>query len=379
MATYLIEGRLHGFAKRYARALIWEIANKFNVRGAVKYRPVPHITLAGAFTTHNVKEVVREIKEIGEKYEPVKFKIKGFDWFDDLEGKKVIYLKVYPSEELIKLRKELAEQLSKWAKLKKFDMEDDFIFHITIAFKDLDKKFKKIWKYLQEKEIVEINSSIFRLTLLRNSKIMYEYDMFFKKLLNRREALNKNMLKYELELLHDTPPTIVLDNQNLDRVYLIGDTHFDHKNIIKYCNRPFKNVREMNKKLMKNWNKIVREDDLVFFLGDLTFGRKRYKMKYWLGKLHGRIYFIQGNHDRKFPPDTPYLKRCIVKYDDKEFMLIHKPEDAGDWKGWIIHGHHHNNYPKYYPFINRENRTINVSVEMIEYQPIKFSSILSQI
>ena len=375
----MVEGRLHGFAKRYAKSLILGIANKFNVKGAVRYRPVPHITLAGGFTTPNIRKVIREIKSIGEKYSSVKFKIKGFDWFDDTEGRKVIYIAVHPSEELKELRRELAERLSQWAKLKEFDVEKDFIFHITIAFKDIDKKFRKIWKYLQEREIVEINSSIFRLTLLRNSKILYEYDLFFKKLLNRREALDRNRLKYELELLYDAPPTIILDNQNLDRVYLIGDTHFDHKNIIKYCNRPFKNVREMNKKLLKNWNKIIRKEDLVFFLGDLVFGKKGYKIKYWIGKLHGRIYFIQGNHDKKFPSNMPYLKRCIVRYGNKEFILIHKPEDAGDWNGWIIHGHHHNNYPEYYPFINKENKTINVSVEMIEYRPIQFSLILPQI
>jgi len=378
LSSYLIEGRLHEFAKRYIRSLIWEIANKFNVKGAVTYRPVPHITLVGAFTPSNVREVVREIREIGKRYEPIKYKIKGFDWFDDTEGRKVIYLAVYPSEELIELRRELAEQLGKWAKLKEFEREDDFIFHVTIAFKDIDnKKFKKIWKYLQEREIVEINSNIFRLTLLCNNKIMYEYDLLLKKLLNRREALNKNRLRYELGLLHDEPPKIYLDNQNLSRVHLIGDTHFGHRNIIKYCDRPFKNVRKMNKTLLKNWNKTIRKDDIVFFLGDLAFGNQRYKIKYWLGKLHGRIYLIQGNHDKKIPSDVPSLKQCIVRYGGEEFMLIHKPEDAGNWKGWIIHGHHHNNHPKYYPFINKMSKTINVGVEMIGYKPISFASLLS--
>jgi len=379
LIPYLVEGRLHGFAKRYAKSLILEIANKFNVKEVLRYRPVPHITLAGAFTTSNIREVIREIKSIGKKYSSVKFKIKGFDCFDDTEGRKVIYIAVYPSEELKGLRRELAERLSQWAKLKEFDMEKDFIFHITIAFRDIDKKFNKIWKYLQEKEIVEINSSIFRLTLLRHRKIMYEYDLLFKKLLDRREALNKNRLKYEFGLLHEESPKIYLDNRDIDRVYLIGDTHFDHKNIIKYCNRPFKNVKEMNKKLLKNWNKTIGKDDLVFFLGDLAFGKRKHKVGYWLNKLNGRIYLIQGNHDKKIPSGIPYLKRCIIKYGDDEFRLIHRPDEAGGWKGWIIHGHHHNNHPQYYPFINSLNKTINVSVEMIDYKPISFASLLSLI
>ena len=57
-------------------------------------------------------------------------------------------------------------------------------------------------------------------------------------------------------------------------IWFTSDTHFSHCNIIKYCNRPFKDVDEMNKILIQNWNNVVRPDDIVWHLGDFALGDK---------------------------------------------------------------------------------------------------------
>lgn len=80
--------------------------------------------------------------------------------------------------------------------------------------------------------------------------------------------------------------------------FFTSDTHFGHANIIKLCNRPFKDVEEMNEKLIENWNKVVSEDGTVFHLGDFAFGGSGL----WnsvIPRLNGQIYLIIGNHDRK--------------------------------------------------------------------------------
>ena len=82
------------------------------------------------------------------------------------------------------------------------------------------------------------------------------------------------------------------------RVFFTSDTHFNHTNIIRYCDRPFKNTDEMNEKLISNWNSVVAPDDIVFHLGDFCLGGSAEWTKV-LDRLNGKIYLIIGNHDLK--------------------------------------------------------------------------------
>jgi calcineurin-like phosphoesterase family protein len=156
------------------------------------------------------------------------------------------------------------------------------------------------------------------------------------------------------------------------KTYIISDTHFDHANIIKYCGRPFSSVKEMNKTMLNNWNNTVNDNDTVYFLGDL--GRKR--PEFWFKQLNGFKIWIKGNHDDL---NKRMYNSLITMYNGESFMLIHTPEYLNiKWKNWIIHGHHHSNELERYPFINHLNKTINVSVELINYTPVELGSVLNQ-
>ena len=140
------------------------------------------------------------------------------------------------------------------------------------------------------------------------------------------------------------------------RIFFISDLHLDHANIIKYCNRPFKNVREMNDFIVSNWNKTVGKNDIVCFLGDMAYGRWSRKTSYWLNQLNGKITFIKGAHDRS--RRIKFYDRLILRYKDRRFLLVHNPRDVPfGWKDWVIHGHTHNNKPEY-PLVSKENKTI---------------------
>ena len=142
-----------------------------------------------------------------------------------------------------------------------------------------------------------------------------------------------------------------------DKVWFTSDLHFWHKNICKYCNRPYESVEEMNEAIIQNWNAVVKDDDIVFVLGDLGFCGIE-KLRDLLSQLKGKIFLIQGNHDSDKVVNKLYEESLIKDYfkllevtiisdeecPNQQLTLCHFP--MIDWynkeKGaWMVHGHQH--------------------------------------
>lgn len=81
-------------------------------------------------------------------------------------------------------------------------------------------------------------------------------------------------------------------------IFFSSDSHFWHENILKFCHRPFKDVDEMNRALIDNWNKKANDDSIIFHLGDFAWGGYE-KWKEIREQLKGHIVLIKGNHDEK--------------------------------------------------------------------------------
>lgn len=158
------------------------------------------------------------------------------------------------------------------------------------------------------------------------------------------------------------------------KVFLASDLHLDHTNIIEYCQRPFHSVEEMNNSIVNNWNSKVRRADTVFFLGDMAFGRGSRDTDYWLHRLKGHIVFIQGSHDRSLT--IKFYDKLILKCGTRRFLLVHNPANTPkSWKDWVVHGHMHNKPD--YPLVNRKKKTVNVSVELLDYKPLSLDALLA--
>lgn len=93
------------------------------------------------------------------------------------------------------------------------------------------------------------------------------------------------------------------------KIWFTSDLHFNHKNVIRFCNRPFNDVKEMNEYLINKWNETVGENDIVFILGDFNWFPSSKSNLSLFKKLNGKeIYIIPGNHDDENEFDTTLEK-----------------------------------------------------------------------
>lgn len=157
----------------------------------------------------------------------------------------------------------------------------------------------------------------------------------------------------------------------MSKIYFIADTHISHSNIIKYCNRPFKNAQEMNETMINNWNSIVGFDDIVYHLGDFTIDNDT--LGEVVRKLNGKIYLVRGNHDGKSIKFYNDIGLEVVptqtKLDKYSLILSHRPLDNSQIPdGYInVHGHIHDKELDE-RFDKKKHRC--VSVDVTGFKPI---------
>ena len=165
------------------------------------------------------------------------------------------------------------------------------------------------------------------------------------------------------------------------KVWLISDTHFDHTNIIRFCNRPYNSTREMNEDMIRAWNRFVKDEDLVIILGDVACGYRARPAEHFLRQLKGEKVLVLGNHDVGFVQGADAVLRhgAILRYLKQDFLLVHQPntinKELFPKVKWLIHGHVHNTDLANYSLVNHKNKTINVSCEVTGYMPIELAKL----
>jgi len=239
-----------------------------------------------------------------------------------------------------------------------------------------DERSGTVAQSLKNRENEHVLIEILRIILRKEGYPVAEYDLSRKEWLHpSKSVLRKNarlsLLKFRIGKGYQMTRTM---HKETPQIFVISDLHLGHANSIPRYKRPFllSNPGEMDRVIIRNWNWTVKEEDSIVFLGDLSYKSPDPPESY-LQRLHGNIYFLEGNHD----PYYPYMSHCLLmRYKGVPYLFIHNPEElTKPFDGWVIHGHVHNKDLARYPFFNPYTRTVNVSAEMIGYRPISLDEI----
>lgn len=185
-------------------------------------------------------------------------------------------------------------------------------------------------------------------------------------------------------------------------VLFTSDLHLGHANIILTCGRNLEGcgenlatVDEMNDFLIRKWNEKVKEDDIVYILGDLSY-RSSISVKTYLKQLKGRKHLIVGNHDCQWQKNianiNDYFESVsdmkVIRLGEKLITLCNYP--LLEWNGsrraknqqtsisWLIHGHIHNSRDNVFEYI-RDNLpcALNCGVDINGFEPVTFEELLT--
>ena len=160
-------------------------------------------------------------------------------------------------------------------------------------------------------------------------------------------------------------------------IYFTADLHLGHENIIKYCNRPFKNSDEMDAIIIKNFVEILKGEDTLYILGDLSFDVNK-ASRFLAYFLKEQIHYIRGNHDKKLTAE--FMKDFCVSYSDirdiqiegQKITLSHyamRTWNCSCHGAWQLYGHSHGK-------LKPVGKQWDVGVDNNNFKPVSFTQLI---
>ena len=149
-------------------------------------------------------------------------------------------------------------------------------------------------------------------------------------------------------------------------IWFTSDTHFGHYNVIKFCNRPWNDTRNMDRALIANWNAVVAPADTVYHLGDFSFSSKTNTQRLF-EQLNGRKHLIIGNHDDRKTLRLEWASMSAYKIVElpggRRVFLSHYPPYDTLHRHARLHGHiHRTGGSRGFP--------LDVGVDNFDYAPV---------
>jgi len=125
--------------------------------------------------------------------------------------------------------------------------------------------------------------------------------------------------------------------------YFSSDLHLGHDAAIVHNSRPFKNVDDMDRTIIRRWNAKVKDSDIAFLIGDICFHRPVVGIPL-LRQMKGRKILIQGNHDKYshaqyLSAGFSVVQEATIDLVGKRFRLSHYPYPPTEAERAVMEAH----------------------------------------
>ena len=149
--------------------------------------------------------------------------------------------------------------------------------------------------------------------------------------------------------------------------FFTADEHYGHTNIIRYCNRPFGSIDEMNRELIKRHNEVVCKDDRVVHAGDFTLHNRKTAHLY-ISQFNGQHIFLSGSHDRWLKGERFIWEK---KIEGQYVIVCHyamRTWPKSHYGSWQLYGHSHGK-------LTPERFQYDIGVDNNDFYPVSFEQL----
>lgn len=173
----------------------------------------------------------------------------------------------------------------------------------------------------------------------------------------------------------------------MSKVFFTSDMHYGHANVIKYANRPFKNVDEMDQTMIVQWNAVVKPSDTVYVIGDVSFYKDVNRTIGIISALPGQKWLVFGNHDKNLRKEKRFLDLFVKAVDlleikvpdvdghggNQPITLCHyamKVWNKSHFGSWQLYGHSHGSLPD-----DPRSLSFDVGVDCWNFTPVSYEQV----
>ena len=147
--------------------------------------------------------------------------------------------------------------------------------------------------------------------------------------------------------------------------FFTADEHYGHGKIIKFTNRPFSSVEEMDAEIIKRFNSKILPQDVTVHAGDFAWKNE----KEYITKLNGTHIFLRGSHDHWLPVGAKYIYRKRI--ENQLIVVCHyamRTWEASHYNSWQLFGHSHG-------WLEPIGKQHDIGVDNNDFFPLSFEEV----